>query len=148
MFGRIRDPFKLQFANHFIIYQKRPFRGRFGTGRLHSELWDRGVKVSQFWHNIEIVSQLQVARSQNLVHMRHIICRICYAFTWQHLLRFFEKPRVVKILFLSQFQFVENFPWIKLVLKNSPFLSGISISDPPEIECEPKNSWFRWTGRQ
>ena len=37
-------PFNLQFANHFIIYQKRPFRGRFGTGRLHSELWAWGVK--------------------------------------------------------------------------------------------------------
>ena len=35
---------KLKFANHFIIYQKRPFKGRFGTGRLHSELWDWGVK--------------------------------------------------------------------------------------------------------
>ena len=38
--------FKLEFANHFIIYQKRPFRGRFGPGRLHSELWARGVKVN------------------------------------------------------------------------------------------------------
>ena len=37
-------PFTLQFANHFIIYQKRPFSGRFGTGRLHSELWAWGVK--------------------------------------------------------------------------------------------------------
>ena len=40
-------PFTLQFANHFIIYQKRPFRGRFGTGRLHSELWAWGVKVKK-----------------------------------------------------------------------------------------------------
>ena len=38
-------PLKLKFANHFIIYQKRPFRGRFGTGRLHSELWDWGVNL-------------------------------------------------------------------------------------------------------
>ena len=37
-------PLKLKFANHFIIYQKRPFRGRFGTGRLHSVLWAWGVK--------------------------------------------------------------------------------------------------------
>ena len=37
-------PFKLQFANNFIIYQKRPFRGRFGPGRFHSELWAWGVK--------------------------------------------------------------------------------------------------------
>ena len=29
-------PFKLQFANNFIIYQKRPFR-------LHSELWAWGI---------------------------------------------------------------------------------------------------------
>ena len=36
----------MKFANHFIIYQKRPFRGRFGTGRLHSELWAWGVKKS------------------------------------------------------------------------------------------------------
>ena len=40
----MRGPLKLKFANHFIIHQKRPFRGRFGTGRLHSELWDWGVK--------------------------------------------------------------------------------------------------------
>ena len=40
-------PFTLQFANHFIFYQKRPFRGRFGTGRLHSELWAWGVKRNQ-----------------------------------------------------------------------------------------------------
>ena len=42
----MRRPLKLQFANHFIIYQKRPFRGRFRPGRLHSELWARGVKYS------------------------------------------------------------------------------------------------------
>ena len=41
-------PFTLQFANHFIIYQKRPFKGRFGTGRLHSELWAWGVKIPEF----------------------------------------------------------------------------------------------------
>ena len=40
----MRSPLNLKFANHFIIYQKRPLRGRFGTGKLHSELWDRGVK--------------------------------------------------------------------------------------------------------
>ena len=45
-FGRVGGPFKLKFANHFIIYQKRPFRGRFGPDRLHSELWAWGVKVS------------------------------------------------------------------------------------------------------
>ena len=37
-------PLNFKFANHFIIYQKRPLRRRFGTGRLHSELWDWGVK--------------------------------------------------------------------------------------------------------
>ena len=39
-------PLKLEFANHFIIYQKRPFREHFGTGRLHSELWAWGVKTT------------------------------------------------------------------------------------------------------
>ena len=38
-------PLKLKFANHFIIYQNCPVRGHFGTGRLHSQLWDWGVKV-------------------------------------------------------------------------------------------------------
>ena len=37
-------PLKLKFANHFIIYQNCPLRGHFGTGRLHSQLWDWGVK--------------------------------------------------------------------------------------------------------
>ena len=36
------SPFKLKFANHFIIYQKRPF----GPGRLHSELWAWGVNLT------------------------------------------------------------------------------------------------------
>ena len=39
----MRGPLSLKFANHFIIFQKRPLRRRFGTGRLHSELWDWGV---------------------------------------------------------------------------------------------------------
>ena len=39
-------PLKLKFANHFIIYQNCPLRGHFGTGRLHSQLWDWGVNVS------------------------------------------------------------------------------------------------------
>ena len=38
-------PLKLKFANHFIIYQNCPLRGHFGTGRLHSQLWDWGVKT-------------------------------------------------------------------------------------------------------
>ena len=38
-------PLKLKFANHFIIYQNCPLRGHFGTGRLHSQLWDWGVKI-------------------------------------------------------------------------------------------------------
>ena len=42
----MRGPLNLKFENHFIIYQKRPLRERFGTGRLHSELWDWGVKFS------------------------------------------------------------------------------------------------------
>ena len=37
-------PLKLKFANHFIIYKKRPFRGRIVPGRLHSELCAWGVK--------------------------------------------------------------------------------------------------------
>ena len=37
----MRGPLNLKFANNFIIYQKR----RFGTDRLHSELWDWGVKI-------------------------------------------------------------------------------------------------------
>ena len=39
-------PLKLKFANHFIIYQNCPLRGHFGTGRLHSQLWDWGVKTN------------------------------------------------------------------------------------------------------
>ena len=35
-------PLKLKFANHYIIYQNCPLRGHFGTGRLHSQLWDWG----------------------------------------------------------------------------------------------------------
>ena len=30
LFGRMGGPLKLKFANHFIIYQKRPFRGLLG----------------------------------------------------------------------------------------------------------------------
>ena len=41
----MRGPLNFKFANHFICYQKRPLRERIGTGRLHSELWDMGVKV-------------------------------------------------------------------------------------------------------
>ena len=41
----MRGPLNLKFANLFIIYHKRPLRGRFGTGRLHSDLWDWGVKL-------------------------------------------------------------------------------------------------------
>ena len=41
----MRGPLKLKFANHFIIYQKRPFRGRIVPGRLHSELCAWGVKI-------------------------------------------------------------------------------------------------------
>ena len=44
-------PLKLRFANHFVIYQKRPLWGRFGTDRLHSELWDWGVKKVYFVTN-------------------------------------------------------------------------------------------------
>ena len=43
----MRGPLNLKFANNFIIYQKRPLRGRFGTDRLHSELWDWGVKCTR-----------------------------------------------------------------------------------------------------
>ena len=35
---------KLRFGNHFIIYQKCPFKGRIVPGRLHSELCAWGVK--------------------------------------------------------------------------------------------------------
>ena len=38
------DPLKLQFANNFIIYQKRPFKGRIVPDRLQSELGAWGVK--------------------------------------------------------------------------------------------------------
>ena len=51
LFSDSRDPIiyyhklrKLKFASHFIIYQNCPLRGHFGTGRLHSQLWDWGVK--------------------------------------------------------------------------------------------------------
>ena len=37
-------PLKLKFADHFIIYQKYPFRGRIVPGGLHSELRAWGVK--------------------------------------------------------------------------------------------------------
>ena len=37
---------KLKFANHFIIYQKRPFKGRIVRGRLHSEFYAWGVNYA------------------------------------------------------------------------------------------------------
>ena len=42
--GGVGGPLKLTFANHFIIYQNRLFRGRIVPGRLHSELYVWGVK--------------------------------------------------------------------------------------------------------
>ena len=59
----MRGPLNLKFANHFIIYQKRPFRGRFGTGRLHSELWDWGVKTK--------LTEILVLWSQLFLMMRN-----------------------------------------------------------------------------
>ena len=56
-------PLKLQFANHFIIYQKRPFRGRFGPGRLHSELWAWGVKPKYTDFGIQNLDFKQVLRT-------------------------------------------------------------------------------------
>ena len=46
-FFRVGGPFKFKFANNFITNQKRPFRGRFGPDRLHSELWAWRVKPTQ-----------------------------------------------------------------------------------------------------
>ena len=37
----VGGPLKLKFANHL---SKASLQGTFGTGRLHSELWDWGVK--------------------------------------------------------------------------------------------------------
>ena len=37
--------FKVTICKSFYHLSKRPFRGRFGTGRLHSELRDWGDKV-------------------------------------------------------------------------------------------------------
>ena len=49
---------KFKFANHFIIYQKCPFRGRIVPGRLHSELCARGVK---FIFGQKLVFTIQVS---------------------------------------------------------------------------------------
>ena len=38
----VGGPLKLKFANHL---SKASLQGTFGTGRLHSELWDWGVKI-------------------------------------------------------------------------------------------------------
>jgi len=39
----VGGPLKLKFANHL---SKASLQGTFGTGRLHSELWDWGVKLN------------------------------------------------------------------------------------------------------
>ena len=51
-------PLKLKFANHFIIYQNCPLRGHFGTGRLHSQLWDWGVKIFFAYQFFGVTSML------------------------------------------------------------------------------------------
>ena len=51
----MRGPLNLKFATHSIIYQKRPLRGHYGTGRLHSELWDWGVKQESKSANKQIL---------------------------------------------------------------------------------------------
>ena len=60
-------PLNLKFANHFIIYQKRPLRGRFGTSRLHSELWDWGVK-DHFFNHYKHHQLLRLAEKESKAH--------------------------------------------------------------------------------
>lgn len=52
------SPLKLKFANNFIIYQKRPFRGLFGPRRLHSELWTGELNWVQFVPSHETIAEI------------------------------------------------------------------------------------------
>ena len=57
-FERVGGPLKLQFANHFIIYQKCPLKGRIVLDRLHSELCAWGVKSPSAFKNLNKVHVL------------------------------------------------------------------------------------------
>ena len=44
-FGRVGGPLKLKFANHFIIYQKRPFRGLLGLAGYTQSSWTGELRL-------------------------------------------------------------------------------------------------------
>ena len=54
---------KLKFANHLIIYQKCPFKGRIVPDRLHSELCAWGVKLVT-----DLIISKKQLRNQTLKH--------------------------------------------------------------------------------
>ena len=72
----VGGPLKLKFANHL---SKASLQGTFGTGRLHSELWDWGVKslLFSFWELTRPIL-FELADTSSIIH--------CYACFEQHLI--------------------------------------------------------------
>ena len=72
----VGGPLKLKFANHL---SKASLQGTFGTGRLHSELWDWGVKhiaddlfykTSIFWNWIKTFD----SKARLYKQIKHVKC--------------------------------------------------------------------------